>query len=244
MAYQTGLSNLFPKWSEDGGTDAFVKRLSDPALAARLRTAVQTKIDLLGGWDNVLISSVSDDADRAVEGKRLGAYAKSLSRDPYDVSVALLTRNHGDVGMVGFAMSEKNLSRILAHPLGMVCSDGSAAAIDGPAHVGHPHPRSLGSFARILARYVREEHVLTLPQAIYKMTGFPAARVKLRDRGRLAPGAAGDVVVFDPATVTDRATFTDPFQYPDGIRAVIVNGEVALLDNHRSTVGSGRALRP
>src|SRR5690348_13468668 len=155
IAYQTGLSNLFPSWSEDGGTDAFIARLGDASLASKLRAAVHDKIDLLGGWDSVLISSVRADADRAAEGQRLGSYAKSLGRDPYDVTIELLVHSHGGVGMVGFGMSEDDVSRILAHPHATVCSDGAAVATDGPAHIGHPHPRSLGTFPRVLARYVR-----------------------------------------------------------------------------------------
>lgn len=243
-AYQTGLSNLFPKWSEDGGTDAFIARLADPSLTARLRDAVAQKIALLGGWDHVLISDVKNAADRPVEGQRLGAYAAATHQDPYDAAVALLTRSRGDVGMVGFAMSDDNLKRILAHPLGMVCSDGGAVALDGPAHAGHPHPRSLGTFPRLLGTYVRETHTLTLPQAINKMTAFPASRVKLADRGRLAMGFAADVVVFDPATVRDRATYADPFQYPEGIRYVLVNGSVALQDGTHAETRRGRVLRP
>src|SRR4029079_18127229 len=125
--------------------------------------------------------------------------------------------SNGDVGMLGYAMSEQNLEKILAHPLGMVCSDGGGFAIDGPTRRGSPHPRGAGSFPRVLARYVREKKVLTLPQAIHKMTGLPASRVGLKDRGRLMQGMAADVVVFDPATVADRATFDAPFQYPVGI---------------------------
>lgn len=244
LAYQTGLSNLFPDWTGDGGTDAFLARLRDSTQTPALRAAVHDKIALLGGWDNVLISSVTNDADRAAEGERLGAYARARGDDPYEMVVELLTRSGGNVGMVGFAMSEENLVRFLAHPLGMVCSDGGAYATEGPARVGHPHPRSLGTFPRILARYVRERHALTMPQAIHKMTAFPASRLRLADRGRLARGLAADVVVFDPATVRDRATFAEPFQYPEGIHAVVVNGQVALLDGHREDARSGRGLHP
>jgi N-acyl-D-aspartate/D-glutamate deacylase len=126
----------------------------------------------------------------------------------------------------------------------MVCSDGGAVALDGPAHAGHPHPRSLGTFPRILGTYVRETRTLTLPQAINKMTALPASRVRLADRGRLARGMAADVVVFDPATVRDRATYAEPFQYPEGIRAVLVNGVVALRDGEHSETRRGRVLRP
>jgi len=244
IAFQTILANLFPKWSEDGGTDAFLRRLSDPSLSEKLRAAVLAKIDLLGGWDDVSIASVSDNADRLAVGQRLGSYAKSLGRDPYDVTVELLKHSRGDISTVAFVMKEENLERILAHPLGMVCSDGSAVAIDRPGQTDRPHPRSLGTFPRALGRYVREKPVLTLPQAIYKMTGFPASRLKLADRGRLAPKLAADFVVFDPATVCGRATFDDPFQYPVGIKAVAVNGHMALLEGHREERRNGRALRP
>jgi N-acyl-D-amino-acid deacylase len=140
-------------------------------------------------------------------------------------------------------MSEDNLERILSHPLGMVCSDGGGFAIDGPTRRGSPHPRGAGSFPRVLGRYVRERKVLTLPQAIRKMTSQPAARIRLADRGKLAAGMAADVVVFDPATVMDKATFDAPFQYPVGIDVVIVNGAVALRDGQRSATGSGRGVK-
>jgi N-acyl-D-amino-acid deacylase len=190
-----------------------------------------------------MIANVVDQSDRPVEGARLGAYASSQGQDPYDAAVALLRHSHGNVGMVGFAMSEDNLDRILAHPHGMVCSDGGAFAVDGPSRRGHPHPRGLGTFPRVLGRYVRERKALTLSQAINKMTALPASRIHLRDRGRLAPGLAADVVVFDPATVRDAATYQDPFQYPVGIRTVIVNGVVALHDGQRASRHTGAGLR-
>ncbi len=244
VAYQTGLTNLFPVWSRDGGTDAFLARLADSATAPRIREATLAKVALIGGWDNVMVTSVRDSSDRAAEGQRLGAFAAASGADPYELAQSLLRRSHGGVGMVGFAMSEDNLARILAHPLGMVCSDGGSYAVDGPTHRGSPHPRGLGTFPRVLGRYVRERKALTLAQAINKMTAFPAARVRLADRGRIAPGLAGDLVVFDPATVADRATFEQPFQYPVGISAVVVNGSIALRDGERRGAGHGRALRP
>ena len=244
IAYQTDLGNLFPAWSKDGGNDAFVGRLSQPDLAPKLRAAAAEKIQLLGGWDNVLISSVAADDDRKVEGQRMGQYASSIGRDPFDAAVGLLVRSHGDVGMVGFAMSETNLERFLADPLCTICSDGGAVAISGPGRSGHPHPRSLGTFARILGHYVRERHVLTLPQAIHKMSAQTAARMRLPNRGRIAPGYAADVVVFDPSTVSDRATFADPFQYAVGVSAVVVNGGIALRDGQRGPrTGRSIALR-
>jgi N-acyl-D-aspartate/D-glutamate deacylase len=141
-------------------------------------------------------------------------------------------------------MSEENLERILAHPQGMVCSDGGSFAVDGPTRRGSPHPRGLGTFARVLGRYVRERKALTLEQAIHKMTALPASRIKLGRRGRLVKGFAADVVVFDPARVEDRATYESPFQYPVGIRCVVVNGGVALLDGERRGKGRGVTATP
>lgn len=244
IAYQTGLTNLFPAWSRDGGSERFLARLRDSATATRIRDEALAKVDLIGGWDNVQITSVRHDADRAVEGQRLGAWAKAAGSDPYEAAVGLLERSGGDVGMVGFAMSEDNIARFLAHPLGMVCSDGGAFATEGPARRGHPHPRSLGSFPRVLGHYVRERRALSLESAIHKMSAFPASRVRLTDRGMLRQGLAADVVVFDPATVADRATFAEPFRYAEGIRAVIVNGIPALRDGQRAERRAGRALRP
>jgi N-acyl-D-amino-acid deacylase len=242
VAYQTGLTNLFPVWSRDGGSRAFLNRLDHPDTSARIRTEALEKVDLIGGWNNVQISDVNHPEDTVFEGRRLGAAAQSRNLDPYVFTTELLKRNRANVGMVGFAMSEENLERILAHPRGMVCSDGGAYAVSGPANQGHPHPRSLGSFPRVLARYVRERKTLTLQQAIQKMSSQPASRVKL-DRGTIAPGKAADIVVFNPSTVNDRATFADPFAYPAGIKAVLVNGAVALLDGARGDQRMGTVLR-
>ena len=212
----------------------------------RIRAAALAKVEGLGGWDNVMISGVQDSTDSAAEGKRLGSYAQGLGADPYETTVALLRRSRGNVGMVGFAMSEEGLDQIFAHPQSMVCSDGGSYAVDGPTHRGSPHPRGLGSFPRVLGRYVRERKALTLEQAVHKMTGSPAARLRLGDRGRLARHFAADVVVFDPATVADRATFEQPFQYPVGIMATIVNGRVALRQEARQDTGrhAGTPVRP
>jgi len=244
IAYQTGLTNLFPVWSRDGSSEAFLARLGDPATADRIRNETLGKVELIGGWGNVMIANVANAADRSAEGQRLDAYAAGQHAEPYATAVALLQRNRANVGMVGFAMSEDNLARILAHQHGMVCSDGGAFAIDGPSRRGHPHPRGLGTFPRVLGRYVRERKALTLEQAINKMTALPASRVHLRERGTLAPRMAADVVVFDPASVIDKATYEDPFQYPAGIDVVIVNGAIALRDGQRAAAHAGAALRP
>ncbi|MGV3708856.1 MAG: N-acyl-D-amino-acid deacylase family protein [Gemmatimonas sp.] len=243
-AYSTGLTNLFPVWSRDGGTEAFLARLSDPAMAPRIKQATLDKVELIGGWGNVHITSVRADSDRAAEGKRLGPYATTLGVDPYELCTGLLKRSAGNVGMVGFAMSEENIDRILAHPQGVVCSDGGALAVDGPTRRGSPHPRGLGSFARVLGRYVRERKALTLAQAIHKMSALPASRIGLKDRGRLAPGLPADVAVFNADTVIDKATYEAPFQYAVGFSAVIVNGVIAFEHGERHGEGKGIMVRP
>lgn len=243
-AYQTGLTSLFPVWSRSGGFDAFLARVADSSIAPRIRSETLDKVELIGGWDNVLIAGVRATEDRAAEGQRLGRYAASVAADPYALAVDLLHRSGGGVGMVGFAMSEENLERVLAHPQSMVCSDGGAFAVDGSTRRGSPHPRGLGTFPRVLGRYVRERKALSLEQAIHKMSAFPASRLGLSDRGRLATGLAADVVILDAARIADRATYEEPFQYPEGVSAVLVNGAVALRDGGRRAGGTGRALRP
>jgi N-acyl-D-amino-acid deacylase len=241
VAYQTSLTNLFPLWSREGGFAAFQTRLADAGTGPRIRAETLAKVELLGGWNNVMISGAPE--DREAEGARVGDLAGTRGADPYRLVVDLLARSGGRVGMVGFAMSEANVERALAHPRAIVCSDGGAFAVEGPARVGHPHPRSLGTFPRVLGRYVRERRTLSLEDAVRKMTSRPAARVRLGDRGVLEPGAAADLVVFDPASVVDHATFEEPFQYPAGIPLVIVNGRITLRDGERLD-RAGRALRP
>jgi N-acyl-D-amino-acid deacylase len=242
IAYSTSLTSLFPIWSREGGTQGLLRLVESSASAERVKADVMAKIELIGGWDNVQVTSVREVADRAVEGKRVGQFARSVGQDPYRYTVELLRRN-GSVGMVGFAMSDDVIDRILGHRLGMVCTDGGAFAIEGPTRRGSPHPRGIGSFPRVISHFVRERRALTLEDAIAKMSSIPAARCKLTDRGRLAVNGFADVLVFDPMTIADRATFEDPFQYPVGFRAVVVNGTVTLDGDQRASALTGRALR-
>lgn len=243
-AWSTGLTNLFPVWALDGGDQPFLARLADPATAAKIKFESLQKVALVGGWNNVLLSNVSAAGDKDAVGQRLDDWARARGLEPYEAAVTLLRNSSTNVSTVVFAMSEANLERFLAHPRAMVCSDGGAYAVSGVARSGHPHPRGLGTFPRVLGRYVRERKVLTLEDAIHKMTGMPASRLRLPGRGRVAAGSAADLVVFDPATVIDRASFEDPFQYPEGIPVVVVNGRVALRDGERLGTGAGKGLGP
>ncbi len=239
VAYATGLSNLFPSWARAGERGAFVQRLQDPEALPSLEAYARAKVAQLGSWNSVQISSVSGENAWA-RGLRLGDAARERGVDPFELAVTLLVNAGGSVGMIGFGMSEENTARILSHPLGMVCSDGSVYTPDSG---GSPHPRSFGTFPRVLGHYVREEGVMPLETAIHKMTGMPAAKIRLTDRGFLRPGAYADLVGFDPATVSDRATFEDPRRYPEGIELVVVNGVVTVREGEMTGELAGRPVR-
>jgi N-acyl-D-amino-acid deacylase len=242
VAYATGLSNLFPLWSRDGGTAALLERLDGPD-AQRIEAAVRAKIAQLGDWDAVQVTSTGEDSIAWARGRRLGALAGERTTEPYALLLDIMRSDRGRTGMVGFGMSEDNTAKILAHPLAMVCSDGSALATEGPLRRGSPHPRSFGTFPRVLGHYVRDLHAFTLEQAVRKMSALPATKLRLTGRGSLTMGAFADVVVFDPETVADTATFEQPFAYPTGILHVIVNGRVVVMGGEHTGELPGRVVR-
>jgi N-acyl-D-amino-acid deacylase len=243
IAYSTGLSNLFPLWSRDGGSDAFVARLQDPAQRERIEAEVRDKIEELGSWDAVQITSTGS-AVAFARGKRLGALAQERGEEPMALLWRIMIEDRARPGMIGFGMSEENTARFLAHPLAMICSDAPARATQGPLSGGTPHPRAYGSYPRVLGHYVRDQKVMPLETAIHKMTAMPAALLRFADRGRIAPDMAADLVVFDPATVADTATFERPHAYPVGIPHVIVNGEFVVREGEHTGAAPGRVLRP
>ena len=163
--------------------------------------------------------------------------------EPYELLLQIIRGDRNRTGMVGFGMSEENTALFLRHPLGMVCSDGTALATDGPLSGGSPHPRSYGTFPRVLGYYARDQRVMRLGTAIHKMTGQPARRLKLEGRGFIEPGAFADLVAFDPDRVADRATFEQPHQYPVGIPHVMVNGSFVIRHGEHTGARPGRVLR-
>jgi N-acyl-D-amino-acid deacylase len=243
VAYSTGLSNLFPASARAGGTGAFLARLEDPGERPALEAYAREKVAQLGSWNSVQISSIRTGANAWMRGLRLGDAAAATGEEPFDLALRLLREEGGSVGMIGFGMSEENTALILSHPRGMVCSDGSVYAPSGPLSEGAPHPRSYGTFPRVLGRYVREKGVMPLETAISKMTGLPARKIGMEDRGTIRPGAFADLVAFDPDTVADRATFDDPHQYPVGIELVVVNGVVAAREGEMTGEMAGRPVR-
>ncbi len=244
IAYSTGLANLFPVSARDGGTEAFLGRLQDPQKLDELESTVRAKIEQLGGWDSVQITSTASDALSWARGRRLGSLAAEREEEPFALAVRLITEDRNRVGMVGFGMNEENVELQLAHPLAAVCSDGGAQAPYGPLSDSVPHPRTYGAFPRVLGRYVRERRIMPFETAIHKMTALPAARLRLEDRGRISPGFKADLVAFDPDTVADQATFEQPHQYPTGIPHVWVNGVAVIRDGEHTDARPGRSVRP
>lgn len=228
-AWNTGLAQLLPAWAREGGAEAMVARLRDPGARARIRAhmAEEAAADP-GRWERRMISSVETPANRPAQGRTIAQLAAERGEDPEEVVINLLIAEQGRVGMVGFGMCEEDVRRVVSHPSGMIGSDASSLAPYGLLGEGHPHPRSYGTFARVLGRYVREERALALELAVRKMAALPAEKLGLRDRGVLAPGMAADICIFDPGEVCDCATFEEPKQYARGIRYVIVNGTLEL----------------
>ena len=246
VASSTGLSQTIPPWAHEGGGAKLAERLKDPETRTRIRKEMddphpiwENRMISAGTWHNVQIASVPaqtgiESGYKRYEGKRVDEAAREAGKDPYDFVFDLLIANRGGVSCVWFIINEDDLKLAMRQPWVSIGSDGSALATSGPLRTGVPHPRNFGTFPRVLGKYVREEHVLTLEQAVHKMSGLTAQQMHLADRGLIKEGFAADLVIFDPATVADRATFSDPFQYPVGISTVIVNGRV-VLDNGRHT---------
>ncbi len=242
VAYSTGLSNLFPTWARAGGSAAFIRRLGDLETLPRIEAFTRAKVALLGSWDAVQITSTRTASNAVARGRRLGELARDLGEEPFELAKRLIVEESNGVGMIGFGMSEQNTAAILSHPLGMVCSDGGAHATYGPLSGGSPHPRAYGTFPRLLGHYVRERGDMPLETAIHKVTGMPAAKLGLRDRGVVRVGAYADLVAFDPASVADVATFEAPHQYPRGIPLVIVNGRITIRDGEQTGELAGRPI--
>ncbi len=255
------LSSILPPWVHEGGADRRLARLRNPADRARMKREIRTGISgwynhytaVGGDWKRMLVAGAGRYQGQTMD-RVLASRGVPVPPDPSRASVAdadrtldglfdLLLETGGSVPTVYEHHSEPDMNLALVQPWCSIGSDGSALAIAGPLRRGNPHPRSFGTFPRVLGVYVRERRVLRLEDAIRKMTSLNAARLGLTDRGTLRPGHAADITVFDPARVADRATYTDPFQYPVGIEQVIVNGRVVLNRGRHTGARPGRALR-
>ncbi len=243
IAYATTLQNLFPTRFRSGGTEAFVQRLQAPDTLPLMKRAAVEKVDMLGDWSAVMITRVARAENQDYVGRRVSEIVLDSGQDPFEFVRELLIAENGSVGMVGFGMSEEEVRSVLVHPLVMVASDGGAAADYGPLSETAPHPRYYGTFPRVLGRYARDGRLFDLPVAVHKMTGMPARRLGLSDRGTIDVGLVADLVVFDPETVIDRADFTNPHQYAAGIDYVMVNGSMVIEKGEHTGALAGKVLR-
>jgi N-acyl-D-amino-acid deacylase len=233
IAYSTGLTILYPQWALDGGLEQLIIRLKDAKTRQSMKAETLKKVQGYG-WEKIVISNLHKKHNQWLIGKNIGEAAATQNVDPYEFMCDLIIDEEFNVSHIGFGMDEETTELVLKHPLVMLGSDGSSLAPYGPLSKGKPHPRNYGTFPRFLGYYVRERKLLTLPDAIKKMTSKPAAKLGLKNRGSLMQGYFADIVVFDPKTIADKATFIEPHQYPVGIDYVIVNG-TTVIDHGKHT---------
>jgi dihydroorotase/N-acyl-D-amino-acid deacylase len=249
-AWFNSMSAFVPAWAHDGGDAKLIQRLKDPATRARIRKDMETPSK---DWDNewqeisgpqdVMISVVENPALKQFQGKRLSEVAKAWNKDPMDTLFDLLIEDKAFTECAVFGMSEPDVALALQQPWMSVDNDSSGTSPEGILGEEHPHPRAYGTFPRILRKYVREEKKLTLEDAIRKFSSLPAQRMRLADRGVLKQGMWADVVVFDPETIRDLATFDDPNQLSQGMEYVLVNGLPVIANGKMTGALPGKVLR-
>lgn len=236
IASSTNLTALLPHWAHEGGAEKVLERLKDPETREKMKEEQRITRD----WSSVMVVHAKDHPEYT--GKNIEEIAKSEGKEPYDAMCDLLIEEETQVPAVMFGMSEEDVRRVMKNPIGMVGSDGSAVSPEGVLGQGKPHPRYYGTFPRVLGHYVREG-VITLQEAVRKMTSAPAQRLGIRDRGLLREGYKADVTIFNPDTVKDDATFTEPHRYPSGIPYVIVNGTIVIEEGEHTGALPGKTLR-
>jgi N-acyl-D-aspartate/D-glutamate deacylase len=249
-AGQNNLSSIIPPWAHDGGRQKLLERLRDPAARRRMHDEVlhglpnwyNHYLATGGGWSGMLLVSLQNERNKPFQGKRMSDLIAARGGDPVDALFDVLVEEGGSVPTVFFHHSEPDMQLVLKQPWTSIGSDGSAVNPEGPTGRSHPHPRYYGTFPRVLGRYARDLKVITLPDAVRKMTSLNADKIGLKDRGRLKEGGWADVTVFNPATVIDKATFENPHQFPVGIEYVIVNGVVTVERGRHTGALAGRVL--
>ena len=241
IAGSTSLVSVLPQWAQEGGKDATLARLADPGTRRRM-SADMSSLDGVRGAEFGKILIAGSPRERSYEGHYVTDLADKAGKSPHDWTFDALLQTELQIQMITFYGCEDNLRMQIQHPAMMVGTDASAVATEGPMSKGLPHPRHYSTFPRILGRFVREEQVLSLEEAIRKMTGLPAEKLRWTDRGLLKEGYRADLVVFDPDTIIDRATFQAPHQYPLGIRHVIVNGKPVVYNGSHTQARPGSVL--
>ncbi|HVK10393.1 MAG TPA: serine hydrolase [Gemmataceae bacterium] len=244
----TGLDACIPPWAQDGGEAAMRRRLRDPEARAKIRTDIETKTDwpnfyqTAGGPKNVLLVGFKKESLKPLQGKTLDEVAAERKKPPTEVLMDLLAEDESRIDTVYFMMTEENVKKLIRLPWVSFGSDAASQAAEGVFLKSMPHPRAYGNFARLLGKYVRDEKLIPMEEAVRKLTHLPATNLGLERRGLLKEGYFADVVVFDPKTITDRATFAKPHQYAVGMRHVFVNGTAVLKDGEHTGAKPGRAV--
>lgn len=246
----TGLDAAMPPWVQEGGYEQWSRRLRDPAIRRRIRREMRTPSDdwenlmlLSGGPERMLLVGFKSDSLKPYTGKTLAQVAQLRGASPEETAMDLVIADGSRVGTVYFMMDEANLAKQLQRPWVSLGSDAESLAPEGPFLKSNPHPRAYGTFARFLGKYVRDEKVMPLEEAIRRLTSLPAENLKLRRRGQLAPGFHADIAIFDPARIQDHATFEQPHQYATGMVHVFVNGVQVLADGEHTGATPGRFVR-
>ena len=243
-AGQAGVDQTVPNWAQAGGIETYMARLRDPEMRARIRDEVRAG---LGGvrplWDTWIIAEVSSDANKGFVGRSIAEIAAEREVEPAEAALQIEEEEGSEVSAVVHNRSERDVRFFLSHPLGMIGSDGLAISPTGVHGSEQHHPRFYGTYARILGRYVREQSIMSLETAVEKMSGMPAERLGLKDRGRVEEGLVADLAIFDPDTVIDRSTFEDPHQLAGGVPHVFVAGEPVVSDGAHTGARPGRVLR-
>jgi len=241
LAGSTSLKSVLPGWAQEGGRKAIEGRLSDPSTRRKMMKDMNREgLCRDGSWEQIVISRSPKRPEYA--GRSVTDLAAEAGKGPEDWVFDALLEMELDAGMILFMISEDNLRRVLKHPAVMVGSDSHILPLEGPLATGAPHPRTFGTFVRILGHYARDEKVLSLEEAVHKMTGLPAGKLRLSDRGRVKTGFKADLVVFDPETVADRATYSDPFKYPAGVSHVFCNGKDVISEGKHTGARPGQIL--
>ena len=245
----TGLDACLPPWTEDGGYPELFRRLRDPAMRAIIKAEAQVDSDewenlylAAGSPEKILLVGFKSEKLKPLTGKTLAEVAKMRGKDPIDTIMDLISEDESRIGTVYYLMSEENVKKELRKPWISFGSDEASQAPEAPFTKSKPHPRAYGNFARVLGKYVRDEKVLSMSDAIHRLSGLPATNLGLDRRGFLKEGMFADVVVFDPATITDHATFEKPHQYATGVKHVLVNGVQVIKDGEHTGAKPGRAL--
>ena len=245
----TGLDACLPPWTEDGGYPALFRRLRDPVMRAIIKAEARVDSDewenlylLAGSPEKILLVGFKSEKLKPLTGKTLAEVAKMRGKDPIDTIMDLISEDESRIGTVYYLMSEENVKKELRKPWISFGSDEASQTPEAPFTKSNPHPRAYGNFARVLGKYVRDEKVLSMSDAIHRLSGLPATNLGLDHRGFLKEGMFADVVVFDPATITDHATFEKPHQYATGVKHVLVNGVQVIKDGEHTGAKPGRAL--